>query len=168
MYATMNTPMAGRTRATASAVVTPANPISGGLESIAPTVGIASPRELSTDAATAASATTMSGIGTRGNLGVRMMRSPATATPMTTEGHDRPDSCTLDQKDLTSVMKESPATSNPLTLPIWLVIMMTATPAMYPTSTGLESRSPMNPSLSSHATMAHAPQRRARSAARDA
>ena len=95
--------------------------------------------------AVAASMTTR-GTGTRGNRGVSTRSSTATVSPMATVGQDTP-TAALPANEPMSSRKESPATSTPVTLPSWLVIMMTATPAMYPMSTGRESRSPMNPSF---------------------
>ena len=51
----------------------------------------------------------------------------------------------------------SPSTETPVTLPNWLPIMMTATPVMYPISTGCESRSARNPNRTRPATKHIAP-----------
>ncbi len=55
-------------------------------------------------------------------------------------------------KDRTSATKASPSTFTLVSFSSWPLIMMAATPAMYPTSTGFDNRSVRNPSRAAHAT----------------
>jgi hypothetical protein len=61
---------------------------------------------------------------------------------------------------------ELPSTGTPVSLPSWLTIMVTAMPARYPMSTGLDSRSASAPALATQPSRHSTPTAIARPAAK--
>ncbi|COX68074.1 Uncharacterised protein [Mycobacterium tuberculosis] len=75
---------------------------------------------------------------------------------------------TLVAKECTSLKNSLPSTEVPVIVPSWLEIMTSAMPAMYPTSTGRDSRLARKPSRAVPASRQIRPTSNPRVAARTA